>query len=131
VPPRHIQPPDPVTRQVLDSARDGQESSEYSRIRPFGLPRRLTPGSGQANLDETAIVDPSSGAITVTLPTVTSQDVGRVVAIKNGTSSTNTITVDAGGGTIDGASTVPFSGAWAAVIFMLAGRDEWISVSWS
>ena len=70
--------------------------------------------------------DPSGGAFTVTLPALTAAMVGKVIVVKNTTSSATTVTIArTGADTIDGATTQALSAAYASLSFMATSASTW------
>src|SRR5690606_23073561 len=69
----------------------------------------------------TVLCDPSGGGFTVTLPTGTSNDVGRTVEVKNVSTSANTIAIDGDGANIDGASSLGLSSPLGVVVVQYTG----------
>jgi len=73
-----------------------------------------------ASKGDIVLVDASSGAVTVTLP---SPDKNTIVAIKKIDSSANAVTIDAGTSTIDGSSTVQITGQNDVYLLVGDGSD--------
>lgn len=80
-------------------------------------------GAYTAAWGETVRADPSGGGFTVTLPTAAG-NAGRRITVKNTTSSTNAITIDADGSeTIDGAADATISTANGSLTFESDGTN--------
>lgn len=83
------------------------------------LPRRTVTSGQTCAINTQNQVDPTAGALTVKLPTSYTDDT--VVMVENNSSTTNPITVDGNGQTIDGDATFSFAFSRAVVSF---GRDS-------
>lgn len=71
-------------------------------------------------------VDPTGGAMTVTLPTINRVDAGKKVTVKNSSASPNVITISpAGGQTIDAAASATIAVGRGALTFRADGGANW------
>lgn len=87
--------------------------------KPFGTVRH-SESSTLAKYGEVLCVNPTSGALRITLPRATQGLAGRCIVVKNNSSSTNTITIEAtGADRIDGAQTYASSIAWASIVLVV------------
>jgi hypothetical protein len=102
--------PDPF---VIDSLSGG-----VSELGAWNVTATQTSAYNAAFIDWVAC-DPSAGGFTVTLPTITAADSGRMIAVKNVTSSPNPITIDTVGGAqlIDGALTTVIASPFGQLLF--------------
>ena len=79
--------------------------------------------------DEVIDVDPTGGAVVVTLPAATSTNAkGKTYTIKNVSASTNNITINGGGTNIDAAATMVIAKAYGYVTVFSNGT-QWFSTS--
>lgn len=89
---------------------------------------RAVTGSCLAEPNQTLLVDPSNAALTVTLPTSTGYN-GRVVFIKNTTSSVNAITVaPRAGEEVEGTTSLTMNTALDSVCLVADGSGGWWSI---
>lgn len=91
---------------------------------PYGMPTEVVRSDRNVRFGELAIVDPTDGALTLTLPGGSVSDMGRLVCFTNRTSSTNTITVQTRAGLIEGAVSQAIGAAWSARAFVFVGQDS-------
>lgn len=72
--------------------------------------------------------DPTGGAFTITVPASSAANAGRIVIIKNATSSTNNVAITrSGSDTIDGVITVGTGVAYFSVMLLCSGTN-WYSI---
>ena len=83
----------------------------------------VTANTTLTDLQHTILVDASGGNITITLPAPTT---GKVYVIKKIDSSTNTVTVDAGTQTIDGANTKTLSAQYEVLRIQSDGSNWYV-----
>lgn len=70
--------------------------------------------------------DPSGGAFTVTLPALATASIGKVINVKNTTSSAGAITIAAtGGDTIDTAASTSIAAGFASLSFIATTASTW------
>lgn len=74
------------------------------------------------------LVDATAGAVTVTLPRA-DQARGQMVSVKKIDASGNAVTVDAMGGTIDGATTATLAARWDSVTIVSDGTNWYITAT--
>lgn len=122
---------DEVARQLQDSTDSAMRDIDTER--PWGTPTTdVKTSTYHASFGEIVLCDPSDGAFTVYLPAAEAQDEGRVVVVKNLSSSTNHITVQGkGGATIDSADSRYLSIAWQVWTFVVRNANEWIRTAFS
>jgi len=87
----------------FNAVTGGAVWKQVSGILPTAI-RTIVSSATTTDFDQVLIVDATSGAVTVTLPTATAIS-GTVLDIKKSDSSTNTVTLDGDGANVDGAGT--------------------------
>jgi hypothetical protein len=96
-------------------------------------PRWIPTGFKTSNYNaapwELVMCNPSGGAFFVTLPNAAAVQPGTSVAVKNTTASTNSITVNSFGGSIDNISTFVMAAAGACCHFTSNGSNWFVSAN--
>lgn len=100
------------------------QSIDDAPMRPYGAASTIIRSDMNVNFDRLVIVDPTNGALVLTLPRGNLSDIGRAVTVVNMTSDTTNITVDAPNGLIDGSQSQTFGVAWSLRQFLFLGRDD-------
>lgn len=122
---RQVYSQDASDLQILDGARYEIDKLVDSVKLRLGEPEKKN-GNCTAALGKATLVDPTSGAISVTLPKLSAITVGSIVTIKNNSTSTNTITIySSGADTIDTASSTTITTASGAKMLMALSDSEW------
>jgi hypothetical protein len=103
---------------VVIESTVGQPGSRH-RLRPISSDITINPG-------DLALVDVSSSAVTVSLPSIHAQ--GDQVIVKQGASTANTLTVDGNGTNIEGVSTATLTGAYDLLKLESTGF-EWVRLN--
>lgn len=123
---RQQQAPDQSYQALQDAAAAATRDLEAGQGTPHGLPTAVKKAAYSAHLGELVRCDPTPAAFTVTLPTVTQEDIGRVVTIYNVSASANTITIQCPTGvTVDGASTTNLAAGWSRAILVVLSSTTW------
>lgn len=100
---------------------------ESSEVYAFGRPTPIVSTSGyKARLGDLVRLNMSAGALTIKLPAVRPQDVGKSITLLNTTGSTNTLTVLSPGGTINGASAYSLSRRYFRRTLIAAAERKWV-----
>ncbi len=92
--------------QLQDATRRAERRLTKSVGKPFGEPTVTKTSDYTAAWGEIVQVDPTLGAVTIDLPKPQPEDRGKLVVVKNVSSSTNTITIRNLHGLIDSAAAV-------------------------
>lgn len=114
---------------------DGGSWTERAAIEYDGIydgPRlrktSLKTGNYTAAAWDLVLCDPSGGGFTVTIPAGTTALTGRRIGVKNYGTSTNTITISAASGSIEGGSPT-ITTAWGYYELECVGTDGWVVVA--
>lgn len=117
---------DPELQRLFDAVYVGLEELHRRARHPMGDVRGPHTSSFVAAFDAVELVDPTAGAIDVTLPVIKPGDVGRVITILNATNSTDTITVYAADGAqVDLAGSVSSAAALSSFQLVVVSRTRW------
>jgi hypothetical protein len=85
-----------------------------------------------AQFGEIVLCDCSSAGFTVTLPNITSVDLGKWVIVKKSVLSANVLVIDGNGSdTIDGSASQNMAGQSAANMFVAITTTRWMMMSWT
>jgi hypothetical protein len=85
-----------------------------------------------AQFGEIVLCDCTGGGFTVTLPNITSGDVGKWVIVKKHVLSANVLVIDGNGSdVIDGTTTQNMAGQFAANLFVAISTTQWAMMSWT
>jgi hypothetical protein len=116
-----------TTVQLQDSTESAFRDVDTER--PWGTPTDLKTANCFAGFGDIVLCDPTGGAFTVTLPEITSQDVGKRVTVKNYSVSMNAIyVVGKNGETIDLLSSIFLAIPYQCRTFAARRVGEWIQV---
>lgn len=98
--------------------------------RPHGKPTRVLTSNYSAKFDDLVRLDTRDGAIVVSLPKGSPEDVGRIICVANVSSGTNAITVQSLTGLIRGSATEVVGVSHSLREFLYAGNvngtDVWL-----
>jgi hypothetical protein len=108
----------------LDATRSAIDALEREKDKPFGDPTEIKYSGTIGRPGEVVLCNPSSGAFTVELQSLTAGDVGKTIAVKNHSASTNTITVSGAGVSIDGASSATITTARGSLLMLIISTTE-------
>lgn len=121
--------PDPGLRQILDA-----ETYDIARIedeiRKFVVDiNGPFKANCQATIDNCILIDPSDKSIVVSLPKINSDTFGRIVVVKNYSSSNNDIIIKPAKATetINGQTSNTISLEYGSRILLCISRNEWIT----
>lgn len=107
---RRVVPPGGIgDQQLQDAVSRVLREIANELILSYGTPTRIVYSAYTARLGQMVKLDPSGGAFQITLPSFSRADEGKSIALVNVGSSTNTVTISASGGTVNGASSVTVS----------------------
>jgi len=112
-------------RAILDATRSAIDESKVAVERPFGIPRKVSSGHVNANLEEIILFIGSVGNIVIVLPSVKASDAGRIVVIKHAAPNYY-VYYRASPGTIDGSSAIKRLSSRGEIARVCAvGVNEW------
>jgi hypothetical protein len=125
--PRQVFVADRAARELQDAQRAFQARRALLPDLPLGRPAAVVRGDTQARLGEPCVVDPTSGALTVSLPRVERGQEGAVLLVVNDSASTNVITVRGPSADvlISGAATYTRGVARSVIALMVLGPTAW------
>ena len=118
---------DAYGQQAQDATRQAVSVLSQDADRPYGDPDQSVATSDcVAHLLKPKLVDPSGGALTVTLAAFTRADAGKVYVVKNDSASTNTITVQGPSTSVlvDGAQTATITTARGSLVLLVVGHNK-------
>ncbi len=119
--------PPELARQIksfessVKQAFEDNDDSQSGRLTPTAVVQ----GNYSAKLGELVLVDPTSGALAISLPGAGRDDAGRELVVKNTTTSTNAITVRPPGSVKINATT-----AWTMSTSLQSTRFCWDGTAW-
>jgi len=115
-------------RQLQDSV-ETEFAALYSNIHKYELGQPVVDRSSSVNarLGDFTVCDTSQGNVTVNLPSISANECGGKITIKNiSTNATNTITIrPANAETIDGEASKVISGAGRWIVLIAIARGQW------
>lgn len=91
-------------RVSFDGVESAIRSLDDSKDKPFGEPIDVIGVDSGAPLSKVVLCDPSAGALVLSIQPLSTMDIGKIIVVKNNSASTNTITIQCMGATIDGAA---------------------------
>lgn len=111
---------------IVQSSGDSVGSTQSAKV-SVNIDASSSPYSATSQSNQIIFVDSSSSAITINLPSASSVASGSEITIKDksGSASTNSITVSAGTGTIDGLSSVVLENDYSALLIYSDG-SQWL-----
>lgn len=119
----------PESQDLFEGARQAVTSLENNADRPLGATRKIV-GGGAVNYGELLVVDPTPGALTVSLPSATAADTDKIIIIKNNSASTNNVTIlSAGSDVIDGSTTLIVGVARFSRTLKVIAQAEWAVIA--
>jgi hypothetical protein len=119
----------PGAQDLFEGTRQAVNKLENDADRPFGASKKIV-GGGTANYGELLVVNPTPGALTVSLPYARSADVDKVIIVKNNSASTNNVTIlAAGDDTIEGSSTLVVGVARFSRTLKVIAQGEWAVIA--
>lgn len=127
---REVWTPDNLQRQIIESSQEANRQTTSTVEDLVSTPVRVSEDT-VARLGQIMLVDTSSQSLSVTLPSTTQADIGRIVTIKLWSGSPmGWITIKAPlDGHIDGNITWSLNSAFAGVSIMYVGNNDWAIVS--
>jgi hypothetical protein len=126
---REIVTTDPELEQLQTSIKEALADLQAALAFPLGKPTAPVRSRYVARFGEAVMADPSEGAFSIILKAANEEDIGKLIAIKNNSASTNTITIVAArDGTIDGAASTTMTTAWDKAIFQAIAKDEYVTL---
>lgn len=96
-----------------------------SRRRTFAAITTSTNISATASQYDVLLVDPTAGAVTITVVGPSATVSGRTYTIKRTTTSANAVTIQAAAGNIDGAATYVLAGGTLASVDIVCDNSNW------
>lgn len=119
-----------IQRSIEDACRYSIDKINAKKLKFVSSVTPIHLTNCQAKIDTAVRCDPSSGAMTVTMPSITSDIIGQTLVVKNVSSSTNTITVKVARAdhTIDNAASVSIANGYGSIIAQCVGQKEWITL---
>ena len=115
-------------QEAMESVQDAVDELEELIETPLGSVNDGGDSDTSAKFGDVVALDPSSGAITVSLPSLDETKQAQVVTVINRSASTNNIVIAAADGdNINGAASITMSTAWDRRICIAAGPHDWVA----
>jgi hypothetical protein len=116
-----------TTVQIQDATESALTKVDTDR--PWGTPTTIKKANCSVNFGDLVLCDPTGGTFTITLPPITTQDIGRRVTVKNYSISTTAIYIKGKNSEkIDGLTSVFFALPYQCRTFVARNVNEWIQV---
>lgn len=117
----------PELRRTVDDIEVVLRNLDRQIDKPFGDPIFVS-SAATVPLSSVVLVDPSAGALVLSIQYLDSTDIGKLIVIKNNSSSTNTIIVQCVGAVIDGASSQAITTARGVLRLYVIKTTELVAI---
>lgn len=119
---RRVDTQDEEIKNIQDAAQDA--FNEIDTTKPFGSPEQIWK-DGSMSFGKIYYASGNSANITLTLPSISNADLGKITTVYVNMNSLYSTTIVASGATIDGQSSVPLA-AGQNGIFVAVSTSVWV-----
>lgn len=115
-------------QEAMESVQDAVDELEVMIQAPMGTLKFGGGDNTEAKFGDMVVVDPTSGVLTVSLPSLNETKQGMSVTVINNSNSANTITIAAADGdTINGAGTRTIGAMYDWLVCICTGPHSWVA----